>query len=95
MSKSKPKRKPKEKLPDIWEHLEKKGVKIERRKTVKHRLSLKGKHHFEVEDNQERSIVCTTCPVRHGYKIGAYELSDYRIKSGVLYYRGKPLNRTR
>jgi len=87
-------KKPKEKLPDIWAHLEKQGVKIERRETKTYSLSLKGKHYFEIEDNRSRSILCTSCPVRHGYKIGAYELKDYTVENGVIYYKGKPLNKT-
>ena len=94
MNGAKQRKKPKEKLPDIWEHLESQGVKIERHKTRRYRLSIKGKHYFEVEDNSGRSIVCTFCPVRHGYKIGAYELHDYDVRDGVIYYKGKPLNET-
>lgn len=52
----------------------------------------KGVHYFVIEDVRRRSIACTSCPVKHGGILEAHMLMDYRVESGVLYYKGKAIN---
>lgn len=54
----------------------------------------KGVHYFEVEDSKKRTVVCTSCPIRHGLILEAHLLTRYTISDGVVSLDGKPLNRT-
>ena len=81
----------KKKLPDIWKVLEKRGVKINRFETHA-RVVTAGKHYYELEDRNSRSIICTSCVNPHGYKLGAAELHEYNLMDGVLYWKGKAVN---
>lgn len=54
----------------------------------------KGAHYFEIEDARKRSIVCTSCPIRHGGILEAHLLTQYKIEKGVLYFKGKAINKT-
>lgn len=81
----------KRKLPDLWEVLEKRGVQINRYKTTEHNLT-QGRHYYELEDRNSRSIICTRCAIPHGYKLEAHELHEYDLRDGVLYWKGEPIN---
>lgn len=84
---------------DIFKELEEKkaqGIwdgKVERIEFKEHSL-IKGKHYYEIEDVKKRTIVCISCPVRHGGVLEAKHLLDYQIKKGVLYFKGKAVNET-
>lgn len=85
--------------PNIWkalEYMKKRGEwdgEIETITPVTYSLK-NGPHYFEVEDPKKRTVVCTSCPIRHGLLLEAHLLTRYRIEDGVVYLDNKPLNRT-
>lgn len=85
---------------DFWEThrirfekgLVKEPIVVERpKKTIN--LS-KGEHYFEIENIEKRSIICVTCPAPHGGILESHLLTQYRLADGVLFFRGKPVNKT-
>ena len=86
-------------VPDIFEELTKRKRKglysgdVDHIEIKEHNLT-SGKHFYEFESIQNRTIVCTTCPVRHGGILEAKHLLDYELKAGVLYFKGKACNET-
>lgn len=85
--------------PNIWKALEeakKRGEwdgEIETITPVNYSLK-NGPHYYEVEDPKKRTVVCTSCPIRHGLILEAHLLTHYRIEDGVVYLNDKPLNKT-
>ena len=61
---------------------------------IKEHNFTKGKHYYEIEDIKKRSIVCTSCPIRHGGILESKHLIDYRVEDGVLYFKDKAINET-
>lgn len=55
----------------------------------------KGVHYFEVENAARKSIVCTSCPVRHGGILEAHLLTRYKLEDGILYLDGQAINQTK
>lgn len=53
-----------------------------------------GQHYYEMESLAKRSIVCTSCPIKHGGILEAHLLGLYELKEGVLYFKGKGINET-
>lgn len=58
---------------------------------VEYNLS-SGKHYYEIEDLRKRTIVCTSCVIRHGGVLESKLLTHYKIEDGVLYLKGVPVN---
>ena len=58
------------------------------------KLMQESPHYFELESVEKRSIVCTSCAVKHGGILEARHLTRYKLEEGVLYFNGKPINRT-
>lgn len=64
---------------------------IETHEIVEYNLS-SGKHYYEIEDLRKRTIVCTSCAIKHGGILEAKLLTHYRLEDGVLYLRDVPVN---
>lgn len=81
--------------PDIFEKLKEKKKKglwsgeIEHIEIKEHNLTA-GKHFYIMEDVRKRSIMCTSCPVKHGGILEAKLLTRYTLEDGVLFLDGKP-----
>jgi hypothetical protein len=54
---------------------------------------LKGEHYYEIEDAKKGSIVCTSCPVRHGGILESHLLARYKVEDGVLYLDDQAINK--
>lgn len=81
-------------LPDIWEVARSRGNTIDTYPVVEYDLSSNNAHFFEIEDLRKRSVKCTSCKVRHGFILEAHRLHEYKLENGILYLKGKALNRT-
>lgn len=51
-------------------------------------------HFFEIVDSRKRIIACTTCELKHGGILDAQDLLYTKIENGVLFYKGKAINKT-
>jgi len=95
----KPRNQQSDEKPDIWEALKerkKRGLwsgEITTHEIKEYNLST-GKHYFVMEDIRKRSIVCTSCPVKHGGFLEAKMLTRYKLDGGVLYLDDKAINTT-
>lgn len=53
-----------------------------------------GAHYYEIEDPRSRSVVCISCPIKHGGILEAHLLTRYKIDKGVIYLDGQAMTRT-
>lgn len=53
----------------------------------------RGAHYFVIENIRTRSVMCITCPIRHGGILESHMLTQYKLEDGVLFYKGKAINK--
>ena len=86
------KRKPKKKLPDIWEVAARQGKKIKHLRYREFNLT-GGEHYWVIDDPRKLTVKCISCPVEHGGIIDARDAVHTKVKDGIIYYKGKPITK--
>lgn len=79
---------------DILKERKRRGLwsgNIEHIEIKEHKINA-GPHFYVIEDARKRSIVCTSCPIKHGGVLEASMLTRYTVENGVLYLDGVATN---